>query len=95
MQDDYIWTPFVDERNFRLSSPSLRKWAATVMIIFGVIMLWQNFSELIYRFIPDNMWDILAPIVQRVPEVVIAFLLIYAGLHMIKGKKEELDGDCK
>lgn len=65
------------------------------MILFGVIMLWQNFSEIIYRFIPESLWDVLAPIVQRVPEVVIAFILIYAGLHMIKGKKEALNGNCK
>ena len=95
LKDDYVWTPFTNETNIRLSNPSLRKWGATVMILFGVIMLWQNFSELIYRFIPESLWDMLAPIVQRVPEVVIAFILIYAGLHMIKGKKEELDGNCK
>ena len=95
LEDDYIWTSFVNEKNIQFSNPVLRKWGAGIMIVFGVVMLWQNFSSLLYRLIPDSLWEILAPIVQQVPEVTIALLLIYAGIHMIKGKKEELDGDSK
>ena len=46
-----------------------------------------------FRMIPDRLWEILAPFVDAVPEIVIAFLLISIGLRMIQGKKEELDGD--
>ena len=95
LKDDYIWASFVNERDIQFSNPTLRRWGAWIMIVFGVVMLWQNFSSILYRLIPDSLWEILAPIVQQVPEVTIALLLIYAGIHMIKGKKEELDGDSK
>ena len=55
-------------------------------------MLWENFSTIIYRMIPDGLWEVLAPVVDTVPEIVIAVLFIFIGLCMIRGKKEELDG---
>lgn len=95
LEDDYIWTSFVSERNIQVSNPTLRKWGAGILIVFGAVMLWQNFSKVIYSLIPDSLWDMLYPIVDRVPEIVIAVLIIFIGLRMIRGKKEELDGDDK
>lgn len=95
LEDDFIWSSFVNERNIKVSNPTLRKWGAGILIIFGVVLLWQNMSRMIYRLIPDSLWDIIAPLVDQVPEVVIAVLIIYIGVHMIMGKKEELDGDGK
>jgi len=93
LEDDFIWSSFANERNIQISNPTLRKWGAGILIVFGVVMLWENFSRMIYRMIPDRLWEILAPFVDAVPEIVIAFLLISIGLRMIQGKKEELDGD--
>lgn len=91
LEDDFIWSSFVDEQNIQISNPILRKWGAGILIIFGVVMLWENFSRLIYRMIPDRLWEKLAPIVDTTPEIIIAVLLICIGLRMIRGKKEELD----
>lgn len=93
LEDDFMWTSFINERNIQVSNPTLRKWAAGSMIVFGVVMLWENFSDMIYRLIPDYLWDVWAPIVNDVPEVVISILIICIGVRMIRGKKEELDGD--
>ena len=88
LQDDYIWTDFVNGRNITVSNPMLRKWGAGILIVFGVVLLWQNLSQIIYNLIPDRWWNILSPIVSSVPEVVVALLIIYIGLRMIQGKKE-------
>lgn len=95
LQDDYIWTDFVNERNITVSNPTLRKWGAGILIVFGAVLLWQNLSQIIYNLIPDRWWNVLSPMVSSVPEVVVALLIIYIGLRMIMGKKEELDGGDK
>lgn len=92
LEDDFIWSTFVNERNIQISNPTLRKWGARILIVLGVVMLWENFSTIIYRMIPDGLWEVLAPVVDTVPEIVIAVLFIFIGLCMIRGKKEELDG---
>lgn len=91
LQDDYVWAEFVNERNITVSNPVLRKWAAGILIVFGAVLLWQNMSRMIYNLIPDRWWNVLSPIVSSVPEVVVAILIIYIGLRMIQGKKEELE----
>lgn len=95
LQDDFIWSDIIEDKNIQISNPTLRKVGAGILIVLGSVMLWENFSEMIYRLIPDIMWDILAPIVSAVPEVVVALLIIFIGVRLIQGKKEELDGEDK
>lgn len=95
IQDDFIWTSILKEKEFEISNPMFRKGVAGGLIVFGSVLLWQNFAELLYRLIPEQWWSILAPMVSSVPEVVIALLIIYIGMRLIRGKKEELDGDDK
>ena len=55
--------------------------------------IWTDFiSE---KNIPDQMWDMIAPVINQIPEVAIDLLLIFAGIRMIKGKKEELYKDVE
>lgn len=93
LEDNFIWTAFMSESNIQISNPTLRKWGAYSLIICGAMLLWENVSRIIYRMIPDSMWDFIAPIVDKIPEIVVAVLIIYIGIQMIRGKKEELDGD--
>ncbi len=93
LSDAFIWDGFLEERNFRISNPALRKWGAAILIVFGVVLLWENFSQMIYNLIPDYLWGELYPIVNSVPQVVIAVLIILIGIKLMAGKKEELHGD--
>ena len=93
MQDTFIWEGFLEERSFKISNPTLRKWGAITLIVFGVVLLWDNVSSIVYRLIPDYLWDELYPVINRVPQVVIAVLIIIIGLRLMAGKKEELNGD--
>ena len=95
LEDDFVWASYVKDSSISISNPTLRKWTAIAMIIGGAMLLWDNLSRMIYRMIPDAMWEVMAPVVDKIPEVVVSILLIYAGIWMIKGKKEELDGDGK
>lgn len=93
LEDCFIWEGFLEEKNFKISSPTLRKWAAAILIVFGAVILWDNFSSIIYNLIPRNYWNELYPIINRIPQVVIAVLIILIGFRLMVGKKEEINGD--
>lgn len=93
LQDEYIWEAFTSSRNIKITNPVLKKWGAAILIVFGVVMLWQNLASTFYSLIPNYLWMYLSPIVDRIPQVVISILIIVIGIRMIKGKKEELDRD--
>lgn len=93
LSDSFIWEGFLEERNMHISNPTLRKWGAGILIVFGAVLLWENFSSMIYNLIPDRYWEELYPIVNRVPQVVVAVLIIIIGLKLMAGKKEEINGN--
>ena len=92
MPDEYVWEAFAEGKHIPISNPTLRKWGAGALIFFGVILLWENLTSVLYWLIPDEYWNQLAPLVDRVPQTVIAFVIIFIGVKLIQGKKEELDG---
>lgn len=59
-----------------------------ILLLIGVVVLWNNFEEYMYYLLPDWIyWNI----IRIVPQLVIAVILIAAGVVLIRGKKEELD----
>lgn len=95
LMDEFIWEGFASRRNIQISNPTLRKWLAGILIVYGVVMLWDNFSSLVYTFIPDRIWDYVYPVMDRIPQVAIALIIIAIGVKLIAGKKEEMNGDGK
>ena len=93
LPDVFLWEDAMKENGFKISSPIIRKWAAGILIVIGVAMLWDNFSSIVYNLIPDRYWDMIYPIVNRIPELIIALVIIVIGFRLIAGKKEELHGD--
>lgn len=93
LSDSFIWEGIMEEKSVKISNPTLRKWGAGILLVFGAILLWNNFSSMIYNLIPHRYWDTLYPIVNRIPQVVIAVLIIIIGLKLMAGKKEEINGD--
>ena len=93
LSDSFIWEGLMEEKGFKISSPTIRKWAAGILIVIGAVILWDNFYYVIINIIPDRYWDELYPLLDSFPEVVMAVLLIIIGFKLISGKKEELHGD--
>ena len=91
MEDNYAWEEFSDIKWNRLSGKTAKKWIAAVLIIIGTAQLWDYFSEIIYRFIPDGYWDSFYPAFSNIPQVVVSVLLVVIGVRMVIGKKKELD----
>lgn len=95
VQDEFIWESFAEKRNIHISNPTLRKWAAGILIVGGVIALWQNFSSVIYNFIPDYLWEYVYPVMNKIPQIAVAIIVIIIGVKLIAGKKEEMSEDGK
>ena len=93
LEDCCIWEGLVEDKSFKLSSPTLRKWAAGILMVIGAVMLWDNFSSIIYNLIPNRYWDELYPVIDSIPQVIIAVLIITIGFKLMAGKKEELNGN--
>ena len=93
LKDGFIWEEFAENRNIRVSNPTLRKWAPSILVIVGVLMLWNNFSAIIYNFIPERIWNYVYPVMEKLPQIVIAVVIIAIGLKLIAGKKEALKKD--
>ncbi|MBR5508530.1 MAG: hypothetical protein IKV59_00600 [Lachnospiraceae bacterium] len=91
--DEFLWDTLSNGRPLDVASPVFRKWTAAILIFCGVVLLWENVSSLLRVLAPEWVWSWLAPFVSRVPQVAVALLLIYIGVKLIRGKKEELYGE--
>ncbi len=65
---------------------------SAALIILGVLVLWNNLMDYLEWFIPSPLYWV---ITERVPQVFIGMALIIAGLYLIRGKKRELDEECR
>ena len=61
---------------------------AAALIIIGISILWNNMMEWFQWLIPSQLYWI---VVDRVPQVAVAVLLILGGMYLIRGKKKELE----
>ncbi len=95
LPDEFIWESFTNGKKIEISDTALKKWGPGILIVCGVILLWNNLTSIIYRLIPDSMWEYLVPFIDQIPQTVIAVLIIMIGVRMIMGKKEEIDGERK
>jgi len=95
LKDGFIWEEFMSNHKVSVPSGAVRKWLSAILIIAGTVILWQNFSNIICSFIPDRLWNYMYPIIEKVPQIVIAFVIIAIGLKLIAGKKEELNNDAE
>ena len=91
LKDAYIWEEFMPSKEVKIPSPVARKWIAGILIVVGAIILWQNFSKFIINFIPERIWDLIWPLVDNIPQILIAIVIIFIGIKLIAGKKEELN----
>ncbi len=70
-----------------------RKILAWVLIFLGVSVLWNFMKNMVFEalemlHIPTYFWE---QITRSVPQVIFAFLMIYLGVLLIRGKKKALE----
>lgn len=73
-----------------------RKALAIILIILGASMLWQAFCRMLRRFVGNDFYyayisRFTGIVNDDLPKIVIALVIIWLGVKLIQGKKEELD----
>ncbi len=97
LNDDYL---FGFDGNYKISktffTEKYRKAAAIILIVLGTTMLWQTFCRVLrhifgddfyYEYIRRFTWIV----GDDMPRVIVAFVIIWFGIKLIRGKKEELE----
>lgn len=92
-EDKYIWEEFVTTNAFKVKAETMRKIGACALILVGLSMAWSYISDIIVRYIPEGYWDDIYPLLNDIPSLVVAIVLIAAGIFLIRGKKKELVGE--
>lgn len=91
MDDEYLFGfANIDYSRFRLNR-KIRSIAAVVLIILGVCMLWDVGFSMLWEYVG---WD--NPVVKviyytvrdELPRAVLALVVIWVGVRMLRGKKE-------
>ena len=90
IKDMYIWEEFDGNLGIKLDSKKANRILAAILIIIGVSALWNNVFDIVCRYIPENIWDEMYPVISAIPGVVVAIIIIAAGIILIKGKKESI-----
>lgn len=92
-EDEYLFG-FADMEQYRLKlNGKNRNIAAAVLIIVGLCMLWNVAIGICINYID---WDnsmvrtIYYTLTDNVPRVVIALVVIWVGVRLLRGKREEL-----
>lgn len=73
-----------------------RKVFAVILILFGANMLWQAFCKCLLHIVGDHFFYLyineFTRIINRdVPRAIVGIAIIWVGIKLIQGKKEELD----
>ena len=91
MEDKYLIP--LDKANFKEKkiTEESRKIVSVCLIILGVILTWQGVDRIFYAYIPEWIYQIIARVADSLPKIVIGLAIIYIGVKMIRGKKEELE----
>lgn len=96
--EDKILVPFNSEDlkvDFHISNKKIRTVGACFLIILGASMLWNYLMDIVSYYLPEAFWDMYYNVCYDLPEVVVAVLIIWLGIRLIKGKKKELDEQGK
>lgn len=96
LEDDYVFHLDRILPTEKLSKKQ-NKILAVILIVTGICILWNRLidwcHEVLYSLIPTRIATMITGILYAAPQIVIALVLIVIGIHLIKGKKVELDNE--
>lgn len=92
VKDEYLFSLDTFFQIDRIKTEKYRKAAAAVLIVLGVVMLWNGLMDICYYYLPDEIVRILRHIGYSVPQMVVGAAIVVGGFYMIRGKKRELEG---
>lgn len=91
IEDDYLFhLDRVLPKNINMDKKS-KNILAVILIAVGIVILLNNLGDMIGWLLPSYLMDWYWSAINRLPQLVIAVVLIVGGIWLIRGKKKELD----
>jgi hypothetical protein len=90
-QDTYLFSldKMVKTDNELFQKPRLL--AGTLLLLLGIYLVWNNFLNLLSKYIPSEIYDTLSSLTRNSPQIIIGIAIIVVGAKLILGKKKESD----
>lgn len=92
-EDVFIWEELGYTEQLKMKKKSVNKWIAVLLIFCGACMIWNNVWDIMYQFLPSEYFDYVWTVMDRIPRIAVAIVIIVIGVRMIMGKKEELEDE--
>ena len=89
LEDHYLFNMNFSELSVLLQG-KFRKVIALVFIIIGASLLFSNFTSILQTIIGWDAYNQISNYFDAIPQLILAFFIIYAGVRLIQGKKFEL-----
>ena len=67
-----------------------QKWVAAALIIAGIFLLWDTITDIAYSLLPAFIYEAMCIVGNYAPRILVAVIIIIAGVKMIQGRKEQL-----
>lgn len=68
-----------------------RNTIAAVLIITGIVLTLRGMGSMLIDFLPDEVYWLYHALLNRIPQLAVGIAIIVLGVHMIQGKKQQLD----
>lgn len=91
VEDEYLFHLGEDGNLGQKLSTQYRKIIAVVLILLGVLLIWNSMYWVIMQFMPEGVAWVIREIGYRLPKLVIGIAIVMAGIYMIRGKKKSLE----
>lgn len=92
LEDQYLFHISELEPYAKDMGGKYRKVIGAGLIFWGIAVLWRNTWYVIGEWMPDILRSFVSDLNYRLPQMVLAVVIIWIGFIMIKGKKQELYG---
>ena len=92
LEDQYLFHISELEPYTRDLGGKYKKVIGIGLIFWGAAVLWRNVWYIIREWMPDALRMFVSDFNYRLPQIVLAVVIIWIGLLMIRGKKQELYG---
>ncbi len=91
LEDKSLFSEYAGKDLSNLTKGKSRPILAGFLIFFGVYILYDNGIKSLYYILPYPFYNGFYSMFSKLPQSLIAVLIIYIGYRLIKGKKIELD----
>lgn len=65
--------------------------AGILLLLLGIYLVWDNFTGILGRYIPPEIYNIISDFTRNTPKIIIGVAIIVLGVRLIVGKKKECD----